>query len=359
MLPLGPMREIVECVPNFSAGRDASVVDQIVRRIDGTKGVCVLHVDIGVSANRTVVTLAGEPDAVVDAAFAGISAAREVIDLRSHSGVHWRQGATDVCPLVPLSGVTMEQCVSLARCLAQRVGETLDLPVYLYAEAASSVERRDLARVRRGGYEGLEQRFREGRLEPDFGPAAFDPRSGATAIGARPLMIAYNVNLACQDVAVARAIARSIRERGTVQRDGQGRRLRDPAGRLLRHKGLAGCRANGWLIEEYQCAQVTCNLIDFRRSGLHAVYQRVDALAREAGVRVCGSEIIGLVPETALLEAGRSLARQADRSDEQMCRAELLDLAVSALGLARVRPFSLEVQLLERRLEAAGLIPET
>ncbi len=339
--------QIVECVPNFSEGRDRDVIDSIVGAMAGVEGVRLLDVDPGADTNRTVVTLVGEPDAVVEAAFLGIARAAELIDMRKHTGAHPRQGATDVCPLVPVSGVTMEDCVALAERLAARVGEALEIPVYLYGFAATRPERRLLPDIRTGEYEALEEKLSRPEWAPDHGPARFNATAGATAIGARKFLIAYNINLNTRRVAIAKDIALEIRDRGRFARDADGKFVRDDAGKKIRKPGMfQECKATGWYLPEFHRAQVTMNLTDFEVTPPHAVFDAVCRLAEERGARVTGSELVGLVPLQALVQAGQHyLVRQG------ACRgvptSDLVRVAAQSLGLSEFAPFEPDRKVVE------------
>lgn len=333
---------LVECVPNFSEGRDDAAIAEIAGAVMGVGGVLLLDVDPGRAAHRTVMTFAGPPEAVVEAAFRAIRKAVELIDMRGHHGAHPRLGAADVCPLVPLAGVTMEETVELARRLGERVGRELDVPVYLYGHAATAPHRASLAAVRAGGYEGLAAKMARPEWRPDFGPAEPRLRSGATAIGARDLLVAYNVNLDTADARVAGAIAADVRESGRVTTADDGQRVRVPG-------TLKGVRALGWYIEEYGCAQVSVNLTDLAATPVHVAYEEVKKKAAEREVKVTGSELIGLIPLAALLAAGRDALRRQGRSVE-VHEEELVAAAVEALGLAALGPFAPRRRVLEHRL---------
>ncbi len=343
------MRRIVECVPNFSEGRDRETIAAITRAMERA-GAVVLDVDMGAAANRTVVTMAGSPEAVEAAAFEAIREATERIDMRTHRGEHPRIGATDVCPFVPVSGVTMADCVAMARRLGERVGRELKIPVYLYGEAASTPARRALPDIRQGEYEGLPARLRDPAWAPDFGPAEFVPRSGATVIGAREFLIAYNVNLNTRDRVLASRIAVRLREAGGIARDPCGEPLRDPTGANVQIPGLLrDVRAVGWVIEEYGIAQVSMNVLNFRRTPLHVIFEEARRLASEYGVLATGSEIVGLVPLEALVSAGRYYLERQGLSPAAPER-ELVHIAVRSLGLSDVRPFVPEDKVVEYRL---------
>ncbi len=326
--------KLVECVPNFSEGRDERAIASITRAAEAVAGAMVLQVDPNPDAHRTVMTIAGEPDAVVEAAYQALRSAAAVIDMTRHRGAHPRLGATDVCPLVPLAGVTLEDCVALAKGLGRRVAAGLDLPVYLYGAAATAPERRRLAWLRRGGYERLPHRLEDPKFKPDFGPAEFNPRLGATVIGARNILIAFNVNLDTEDVAVAEEIARALR----------------PAGGSA---PLPECRALGWLMPGYGCAQVSLNLTDYRVTPLHRAYEAVRQQAEKRGVGVNGSELVGMAPLEALQAAGRNYLRPGDAGDEPGIE-DLLTAAVDGLGLAAVRSFDPREQVLELCLAQLG-----
>lgn len=325
----------VECVPNFSDGRDPHIIESLAQVAAAVEGVQVLHVDAGADAHRTVMTLIGDLEAVGEAAFRAISLAGQLIDMTRHKGVHPRLGATDVCPFVPLAGTAMADCVELARRVGARVGAELGIPVYLYGEAAAVPERRNLAELRRGEYEGLRERMAQSRFKPDFGPAQFNPRSGATAIGARDLLIAFNVSLNTTDRSVAQEIARDIRE----QKDGSG--------------GLKGCRAIGWLMASYGSVQVSMNLVDFRVTPPHVALEEVRRQARDRGLEVTGSELIGMIPLEAMLAAGRYYLQEQGRSPN-VPEEELVNVAIDSLGLSSVRPFDPRERILEYRLRQAG-----
>ena len=325
----------VECVPNFSEGRDPQVIESLAQVAAAVDGVQVLHIDAGADAHRMVMTLVGELEAVGEAAFRAISLAGQLIDMTRHRGVHPRLGATDVCPFVPLAGAAMIDCVALAQRVGARVGAELGIPVYLYGEAAAVPERRNLAELRRGEYEGLRERMAQSRFRPDFGSDHFNPRSGATAIGARDLLIAFNVSLNTTDRAVAQEIAQDIRE----QRKGSG--------------GLKGCRALGWLMASYGSAQVSMNLVDFRMTPPHVALEEVRRQARRRGFEITGSELIGMIPLEAMLAAGRYYLGQEHRSQD-IPDEELVAVAVVSLGLSSVRPFDPGEQILEYRLQQAG-----
>jgi glutamate formiminotransferase/formiminotetrahydrofolate cyclodeaminase len=343
---------IVECVPNFSEGRDKAVIDAIARALGSVNGATVLDVDPGAATNRTVITLVGSPEAVMEAAFRGIRTAAELIDMSVHKGAHARMGATDVCPFIPVTGVSMDECAELARKLGRRVGDELGIPVYLYESAASRPERRNLADVRAGEYEGLAEKMLQPAWKPDFGPVQFNARSGATVIGARPFLIAYNVNLNTKQKKLATEIANAVREQGRPQRGADGKLLKDAQGRTICTPGrLKTVKAVGWVIEEYSRAQVSVNVTNYEVAGLEAVFDACEEEARALGVRVTGSELVGLVPLAAMRQAGRYfLAKQGQCTGQSDAR--LVEVAVQSLGLAELKPFKPQEAIIEWRLAA-------
>lgn len=347
------MSPLLECVPNFSEGRDLATVRQITDEIAAVAGVRLLHVDSGRATNRTVVTFVGPPAAVVEAAFRAIRRAGERIDLSCHQGTHPRLGATDVCPLIPLAGLTMGEAAEWARRLGERVGRELALPVYLYEEAQSAPHRRRLAAIRAGEYEGLSRKIRLPEWRPDFGPAEFDSKRGATVIGARGLLVAFNVNLDTDSVSQANAVAGDIRESGRLRRDGSGRTLNDEAGRPIRDPGtLRAVRALGWYIEEFGRAQVSMNLTDLAVTPLHEAFDEVRRAAEARGVRVTGSELVGLVPRQALVDAGRHYLRR-EHGPLDLAEDALIGVAIDYLGLSALAPFRPEERIIENLLRGS------
>lgn len=347
---------VLECVPNFSEGRDGETIRLITAEVEKGEGVKLLDVDPGKATNRTVVTFAGEPKAVVEAAVRLARKATELIDMRRHKGEHPRFGALDVCPLVPVSGITMQETAELARGLARRLGEELGLTVYCYEHAATREERRNLATVRAGEYEGLERRLADQRWKPDFGPAKFNARSGATAVGARDFLVAYNVNLNTTSTRRANAIAYDVRERGRPKRKGHpltGEIVLDAKGETVWTPGtLKSVKGIGWFIDEYGIAQVSLNLTNLAVTPLHAAFDEVCRSADARGVRVTGSELVGLVPLQAMLDAGRHFLRKQQRSTGVADR-ELIRIAVQTMGLSEVAPFDPEKKIVEYALRAA------
>jgi glutamate formiminotransferase/formiminotetrahydrofolate cyclodeaminase len=346
---------LLECVPNFSEGRDGAIIDQIVGAMAAAEGVEVLDVDPGRDTNRTVVTIAGSPEAVVEAAFQGIRRAAELIDMRRHKGAHPRMGATDVCPLIPISGLSLEEAAEWARRLAQRVGEALNIPVYLYEAAATRPERRNLADIRTGEYEALPDKLARPEWAPDFGPATFHARAGATAIGARDFLLAFNVNLNTTSVRRANSVAFDVREKGRLKREGNpitGPIARDKQGQPLRVPGACkGVKAIGWYIDDYGLAQVSMNITDIKATPLHEAFEACRRSAAERGLRVSGSELVGMAPLACLLDAGRYYLRRQRRS-LGVPEAELIKIAVKSMGLDELRPFDPQRKIIEYRLRA-------
>ncbi len=339
---------LVECVPNFSEGRNQSVIDAITAQISVVDGVELLDVDAGADTNRTVVTFVGTPEAAVDAAFHAIATARELIDMASHSGAHPRMGATDVCPFVPVAGVTMEECAELARDLASRVGNELGIPVYLYEHAAHD-GRRSLADARRGEYEGLSDR----PDRPDFGPD-YNKASGATAIGAREFLVAYNVNLNTKDRRLAHQVAQAVRELGTPQRDDAGKIVKNDRGKTVFIPGrFKECKAVGWYLEEYGRSQVSINLTDFNVTSVHAVFDACREEAAKRGMRVTGSELVGLIPRTALLAAGDHYLNLQGKTTG-VPETDRINAAVLSLGLSELAPFDPLEKVVEYRYGSDG-----
>jgi glutamate formiminotransferase/formiminotetrahydrofolate cyclodeaminase len=346
--------KLVECVPNFSEGRDAAKIEQIADEIRATDGVKLLDVDPGKDTNRTVATFIGTPEAALEAAFKAIAKAAEIIDMRTHTGAHARLGATDVCPFVPVSGVTMEDCSALARALGARVAAELAIPVYLYEEAAASAERRNLANIRQGEYEGLAEKLKNPAWKPDFGAAAFNPKSGATVIGAREFLIAYNINLNTRDVRIAREIAFDIREKGRAKRDASGAVMKDENGETIFAPGkFKACKAVGWYMEDFGRAQISMNLVNYRITPPHLVFDECVKLAEIHGARVTGSELVGLVPLEAMLQAGRHyLAKQ--RRTTGVPESELIHIAALSMGMGDLYPFEPAKKIIEYQFRADG-----
>lgn len=346
-------KRIIECVPNFSEGRNKEVISQITAAIEAAADVKLLDVDPGEATNRTVVTFVGEPEAVVEAAFAGVKRAAELIDMRQHKGAHPRMGATDVLPLIPISGITLEQCAELARKLAERIATELAIPTYCYEAAAYCQERKNLAVCRQGEYEGLAERMNSAESAPDFGARPFDEamaRSGATAVGARDFLIAVNFNLNTTSTRRANAIAFDVREKGRPVREGNpivGKIVKDENGEPVMRPGTLKCtKGIGWFIEEYGIAQVSMNLTNIGVTPLHVAFDEVCRAAEARGVRVTGTEIVGLVPKKALIDAGKHFLRKQHRS-LGISESEIIRIAVRSMGLDELKPFKAEEKVVE------------
>ena len=348
------MKQIIECVPNFSEGRDIAVIQQITDQIKTVEGVRLLDVDPGAATNRTVVTIAGEPEQVIEAAFRAVKKAMEVIDMSRHSGAHPRFGATDVCPLVPIANITMEETVKYAHKLGERIGIELGIPVYCYEEAARIPERRNLAFCRSGEYEGLSQKLSDPASKPDFGPAQFLPKTGAIAVGARDFLVAYNVNLNTTSTRRANAVAFDIREKGRPMREGNpvtGKIVKDEKGNPVNIPGsLKACKAIGWFIEEYGIAQVSINLTNISITPVHVAFEEACKKAQERGMRVTGSEIVGLAPLKVFTDAGKYFLKKQNRS-VGVSEAELIKIAVKSMGLDDLKPFNPEEKIIEYVLQ--------
>lgn len=355
------MKKLIECVPNFSEGRNKQVIDQIVAEIVATElngeKVKLLDVDPGEATNRTVVTYVGEPDVVVEAAFRGARKAGELIDMRQHHGAHPRSGATDVCPLIPVAGVTLEECAEMARALAKRMYDELGIPCYCYEAAAFRPERKNLAVCRAGEYEALPEKMNDPARRPDFGPGKYDERTaqaGATNVGARNFLIAVNFNLNTTSTRRAMAVAFDVREKGRKAREGgklTGKVLRDENGQEIWIPGtLKGCKAIGWYIDEYGIAQVSMNITDIEQTPLHVAFEEVSRAAAARGMRVTGAEIVGLVPKSALVDAGRFYLTRQQRS-LGISEAEIIRMAVKSMGLDELKPFDPKEKVIEYMIE--------
>ena len=343
-------KQIVECVPNFSEGRDMGIIKQITDVIESVDGVKLLDVDPGKDTNRTVVTFVGSPEAVSEAAFRSVKKASEVIDMSKHHGAHPRMGATDVCPFIPVSGITMEETVILAHKVAERIGDELGIPVYCYENAATKPERRNLASCRSGEYEGLRKKLSDPDWKPDFGPSEFNERSGATAVGARDFLVAFNVNLNTTSTRRANAIAYDVREKGRPAREGNpvtGKVVRDENGEKVIIPGsLKSVKAIGWYIEEYGIAQISMNLTNIAVTPVHIAFDEVCRKAEARGVRVTGSELVGLMPLKSLLDAGRYYLAKQQRSSG-ISDDELIRIAVRSMGLNDIHQFKPEEKIIE------------
>jgi len=341
---------IVECVPNISEGRRPEIYHAVADAAASVQGVTLLNVDPGADTNRTVITFVGEPDAVIEGAFRLVKKGVELIDMSAHRGAHPRIGAVDVVPFIPVANVSMDDCVELARKLGERVGKELGVPVFLYEYACSAPHRRNLADIREGEYEGCAKKLLDPRWQPDFGPARFVPRTGAIVVGARKFLVAYNVNLNTLDKRLATRVAFDVRERGRMKRDDDGNPIVDAKGEPVWEPGiLKSVKAVGWVIPEFGCAQVSINLTDLDVTPLHVAFDTCDERARERGLRVTGSEIVGLVPRNVLLDAGRHYLGRMGRPTG-VPEAALMHAAIRTLGLSEVKPFDPKERVIEYRL---------
>ena len=351
------MQKIIECVPNFSEGRDLEVIRQITNAIESVEGISLLNVDPGASTNRTVVTFAGAPEAAVEAAFRGIKKAAELIDMSKQTGAHPRMGATDVCPFIPVSGVSWEEAIACAQTLGKRVGEELKLPVYLYEKAAKDPVRSNLSIIRAGEYEGFFEKIKQAAWKPDFGPAVYSEKSGATVIGARDFLVAYNVNLNTRAARRATSVAFDVRENGRVKtEDGtpSGKKVLDAKGEPVRVPGmLKHVKAIGWFVEEYGMAQVSMNLTNLEETPLHAAFDACVESASKRGLRVTGSEVVGMLPKKCLVEAGKHYLRKQQWS-EGAADEELIEIAIRSMGLSEVKPFDPKEKIIEFKMAEAA-----
>ena len=350
------MQKLIECVPNFSEGRDLDIVRQITAAIESADGVSLLDVDPGASTNRTVVTFVGSPKAAVEAAFRGVQKAAELIDMRQHKGAHPRMGATDVCPFVPISNVSWEEAIACANELGKRVGDELNIPVYLYEKAAKDKSRANLAIIRAGEYEGFFDKIKDPAWKPDFGPSVFNEKTGATAIGARAFLIAYNVNLNTKAVRRAMSVAFDVRENGRIKtEDGtpSGKPVLDQSGEPVRIPGmLKHVKAIGWYVEEYGIAQVSMNLTNIEETPLHAAFDACNESASKRGLRVTGSEIVGMLPKKCLVDAGKYFLRK-QKCSEGASEEELIDIAIRSMGLNELKPFDPKEKIIEFKMDSA------
>src|SRR5438128_2506752 len=349
------MQKLIECVPNFSEGRDLDVIRQITDTIKTTDGASLLDVDPGATTNRTVVTFVGSPDAAVEAAFRAIKKAAELIDMRKHKGAHPRMGATDVCPFIPVSNVSWEEAIACVRQLGRRVGAELNIPVYLYEKAAKDKSRANLSVIRAGEYEGFFEKIRQREWKPDFGPAVLNEKSGATVIGARDFLVAYNVNLNTKVVRRANSVAFDVREQGRVKTEDDtpsGKPVLDANGQAVRIPGmLKHVKAIGWFVKEYGIAQVSMNLTNIEETPLHVAFDACVEAASKRGLRVTGSEIVGMVPKTCLVDAGRYFLRK-QKWPEGAPEEELLDIAIRSLALSELNPFDPQEKVIEFKIES-------
>ncbi|HEV3100621.1 MAG TPA: glutamate formimidoyltransferase [Candidatus Udaeobacter sp.] len=350
------MQKLIECVPNFSEGRDQNIIRQISDAIESVDGVSLLDVDPGASTNRTVVTFVGSPDAAVEAAFRAIKKAGELIDMRKQKGAHPRMGATDVCPFIPVSNVSWDEAIACANRLGQRVGDELKIPVYLYEKAAKNEPRSNLSVIRAGEYEGFFEKIKQPEWKPDFGPEVFNEKSGATVIGVRDFLVAYNVNLNTKSVRRANSVAFDVREQGRVKtEDGtlSGKPVLDANGEPIRIPGmLKHVKAIGWFVKEYGIAQVSMNLTNIEETPLHAAFDACCESAARRGLRVTGSEIVGMVPKKCLVDAGRYFLRRQKWS-EGVSDEELIDIAIRSMGLSELKPFDPKEKVIEFKIESA------
>ncbi len=353
-------KPLIECVPNFSEGRDPAILQQITNQIESVDGVKLLDVDPGKATNRTVVTFVGHPEAVVRAAFLAIKKASEIIDMSKHKGEHPRMGATDVCPLIPIANISMEEVVKYAHQLGEMVGRELDIPIYMYESASTKPEWKNLATIRSGEYEALPEKLAKPEWKPDYGAARFNPKAGATAIGARDFLIAYNVNLNTTSVRRANSVAFDVREQGRVKREGNpitGKVVRDENGEALRIPGACkSVKGIGWYIEEYGVAQISMNLTNIKVSPLHVVFEECVKSAHSRGLRVTGSELVGLVPLQVILDTGKYFLEKQQRSIG-VSEEEIIKIAVKSLGLDELGPFDPHKKIIEYQLEDINAAP--
>ena len=348
------MKQLIECVPNFSEGNDLTIIKQITDRIESVEGVRLLNVDPGKATNRTVVTFVGEPDAVIEAAVRAIKLAGELIDMSKHKGEHPRMGATDVCPLIPVSGITMDETAAYAKKLGERVGKELSIPVYLYENAQPNKDRSNLSIIRAGEYEGFFKKIKLPEWKPDFGPNEYDAKRGATVIGAREFLVAFNINLNTTSTRRANAIAFDVREAGRVKREGDpltGKIILGPDGKAITIPGtLKSTKAIGWYIEEYGIAQISMNLTNTNITSVHKAFEEVSKSANEKGIRVTGSELVGIIPLQCLIDAGKYFLEKQERSTG-IPEKELIKIAVKSLGLEELAPFKPEERIIEYLLK--------
>ena len=349
------MEKLIECVPNFSEGLDLEKIHKITNEIESVKGIRLLNVDPGKATNRTVITFIGNPEAVIEAAFLAIKKAGEILDMRFHEGAHPRMGATDVCPLIPIANISMDETVNYAKLLAEKVGRDLEIPVYLYEEAQQNKQRSNLSHIRAGEYEGFSEKIKLTEWKPDYGPSIFDLKRGATVIGARDFLIAYNINLNTQSVQRANSVAFDVRETGRILRENDspsGKEILDEAGKPIWKPGsLKSVKAIGWFIKEYGIAQISMNLTNIRVTPLHFAFDEVCKKAVERGLRVTGSEIVGLIPLQCLLETAKYFLSKQNRS-AGLSEDELINFAIITLGLNQFQPFKPEERIIEYLLDA-------
>jgi glutamate formiminotransferase/formiminotetrahydrofolate cyclodeaminase len=343
--------KLIECVPNFSEGRNEDVINQITSEIKSVSNVKLLDVDPGKDTNRTVVTFAGNPDDVIEAAFLAISKASELIDMSKHEGAHPRMGATDVCPLIPIKGVSVDECVEYSHKLAKKVAQKLKIPIFMYEKSASSKSRQNLAKIRQGEYEEMSDKLKMKDWKPDYGPDELHIKSGVTAIGVREFLIAYNINLNTSDKKLASDIALDIREAGRAKRDENGKIIRDKDGVMVKVPGtLKSVKAVGWFLDEYNVAQVSMNLIDYKTTSVHRVFEEVRTQAQKRGLRVTGSELVGLIPLDSLLEAGRYYLQKQNKTSG-VSDSQLIHIAVKSMGLDEMYPFNNDEKIIDYMID--------
>ncbi len=339
--------KLIECVPNFSEGRDLNVIKQITNEIESVPGSMLLDVDPGPDTNRTVVTFIGTPESVLESAFKAIKKASELIDMTKHKGEHPRMGATDVCPFIPVNGVTLEECVEVSKKLGKRVADELNIPVYLYEYSATENKRKSLANIREGEYEGFKEKIKKPEWKPDFGKAIFNEKSGATVMGVRDFLIAYNVNLNTRDARLATTVANAIREKGSPKKDANGKLVKNEKNETLYIPGrLKECRAIGWYIENYKIAQISINLTNWKVTPPHIAYEAAAEEAAKIGLLATGSELVGLIPKDALVQAGEYFLRKQGKS-AGVPEKELIHIAVKSLGLDHLYPFENDKKVIE------------
>ena len=347
--------KLIECVPNFSEGKQTNVINQITDAIKETEGVTLLDVDPGKDTNRTVVTFIGSPEAVITAAYEAIKTASDLIDMRKHIGEHPRMGATDVCPFIPIANVTMDECVEYSKRLADKVSKDLNIPIYLYENSSNSDLRKSLSNIRSGQYEGMEEKIKLKEWIPDYGEPIFNKESGVTAIGAREFLIAYNINLNTQDKKKATDIALDIRETGRAKRDKDGKIIRDKNNNIIKKPGtLTYCKAVGWYIDEYNIAQVSINLTNYKKNSIHKTFEEVRKQARKRGLRVTGSEIVGLVPKKALIDCGIYYLMKQKKSTG-IPENDIINIAIQSLGLNEISIFDKNKKIIENMIHEDNL----
>jgi len=343
--------KLIECVPNFSEGQNKEIIDQITSEITSVSNIKLLDVDPGKDTNRTVVTFAGHPDDVIEAAFLAISKASELIDMSQHKGAHARMGATDVCPLIPIKNVSVDECIEYSHKLAKKVAQKLKIPVFMYEKSASSKKRQNLAKIRQGEYEGMKDKLKLAEWKPDYGPDKLNVKSGVTAVGVREFLIAYNINLNTSDKKMASDIALDIREAGRAKRDKDGKIIRDKDGVMIKVPGtLKAVKAVGWFLEEYNLAQVSMNLIDYKITPVHKVFEEVRVQAQKRGLRVTGSELVGLIPLSSLLDAGKYFLLKQNKS-AGVSDNQLIHIAVKSMGLDEMYPFNKNEKIIDYMID--------